>query len=363
MRTSFRSVGSFVTLASSLVLVSAAFVACGGETASLGSQGAEQGLGGKDGGAGTNGGGSNSSGGSGAGGSDIVGCATIDITCDAGSQYKTYNANGCEYCAACPAIPAFVGDCPNGTRDVRDTTTGCITQTVCKDDVPCPDIAPSHPDFCKGGIVVPTTDAKGCPTNGGCLCPSEPACGPNTKPVPRPNGACGNTCEPSSCPEIVEPGPNQCPSGGFVPKYGADGCINGFDCKSCPLAGDPSFCANGTIRFGIKEGQCDYSKVDCIPCKTGIPASLGWCNDGAVNLKKEDGTCRDLAECQCPSYGQCPPDRVSVAIPGSFCGAFVCNDVSCPKVQDPGDIACDGGFTWERDANDCVSTLVCNAPK
>ena len=365
MRSSFApsvAVLSSVLFAS---LASFALVACGGETASLGSQGSEQGEGGKAGAGGNNGvGGTNAGGSANVGGGGAAGgpsgCAILLVLCDDNKQYKTYSDNGCQRCAACPEVPPFLGDCPNGVRDVRDAATGCFVKTLCKDDVPCPDIAPPHPDLCKGGIPHATTDTKGCNLAPTCECPSEPACGPNTKAVPRPNGACGSTCEPSACPEVIEPGPNQCPSGGFVPKYNASGCISGFDCKSCPLLGDPSFCSNGTIRVGIKDGQCDYGNVSCQSCNAAQPPLVNWCNDGVI-AEKQDGKCLSGAECHCPSYAPCPPDSVTLPIPGSFCGAFDCVDVACPTPPQPTE-TCIGDFMWAKDAKGCATQAVCNPP-
>jgi hypothetical protein len=195
MRRSLHSAGSFATLAPALLLVSSAaclsLVACGDEASSPGQQSPAQGSGGQGGSAGAYGtaGTSGTTAGSSGAGGGLGQCPGIDIriTCDEDvDRYLTYDAQGCGSCTLCPAIPAFLGDCPGGTIDVRDAQTGCLTAHVCKDaSVSCPDLAP--------------------------------------------------------------PSPKQCPSGGFVSTYSEDGCVTGFVCQSCPNYSDPSFCADAEV--------------------------------------------------------------------------------------------------------------------
>ena len=194
-----------------------------------------------------------------------------------------------------------------------------------------------------------------------CKCDPQPECPPNTKTIKDPAGGCTITCESPSCIEIVEPSADQCPSGGFTPKYGADGCITGYSCVTCPVAGDPSFCANGTVVVPLKkDGTCDYAKLACVPCAPAEPPFPGFCNDGAKVVKK-DGKCLGATECSCLDQSACPPDRKTLPIPGSACQLFTCNKVDCPTPSQPSG-SCDGNYVWQRDANDCATTALCTPP-
>lgn len=314
MRTSLSFASSSLAV---LVLSAAALVACGGETTSLGSQGNDVGSAGASGssssggagGSGTagTGGSAAGTGGStaGAGGSDPIACDTKEIICKE-DETKALDLNGCQTCVACPAVTEFA------------------------------------PDGCPENKIAKRYGEDGCQIGWKCALPD------------------------ASCPEFPLPAPDTCPSGGFDYTYDAKGCIESFTCVSCHVVGDPSYCSDGTITVAIKDGKCDYNtpnSISCVPCAAAAPPEANWCNDGALIVKDADGKCLDAAECSCPDLAACPPNAKSVAIPGSFCGKFVCNDVSCPNVTPPAGVSCDGNFSWERDDKGCVTTLVCNAPK
>lgn len=365
MRASFRSAGSFVTLFSSLLVGSVGLVACGGETASLGSQGSEQG------GAGASGSGNaGASGNAGKAGAGGAACATIVPTCGGGEYLATDPATGCQVCRACPD-----GECDE-----------------------CPALTPPSPGFCKNGEIVPQKNAQGCDIAPKCVCSAtepDPGCPSGTTKVVDLDGGCTYSCQPASCPElpiappdslcggapplytydangcvagyncpgcieIVQPGPAQCPSGGFVPKYGPDGCLESYTCLSCPVLGDPSFCADGTIAVGVKDGKCDYGKISCVPCNAAEPPVENFCNDGK-KVVKQDGKCLDAALCVCPEIDACSGTATALPVPGSHCGAIHCNPLGCaaPTPQPTPD--CAGPLFWQTDEKGCATQLSCGA--
>jgi hypothetical protein len=165
---------------------------------------------------------------------------------------------------------------------------------------------------------------------------------------------------PSSCPEIVEPSPAQCPSGGFLATYAADGCINGFECITCPVLGDPNFCPNGIVVVALKDGKCATSAdaISCVPCAASEPPVVNWCNDGAKIVKK-DGKCLDSAECICPEFDACAGNATALLVPESACGRFICNLVGCEAPAQP-TTTCAGRFEWTFDtATGCAAEAVC----
>jgi hypothetical protein len=288
---------SFLTV---FALSAAALVACGGETASLGSQGDDVKAGGSGGDAGSGSTAGNAgTGGStaGAGGSEPGNCATIDITCKE-NETKVLDLNGCQSCMTCPAVTEFAPDgCPNGIEP-RYGADGCQVGWKCQD---------------------PTPD----------------------------------------CPDPVLPPEEACPSGGWSPTFQENGCMGSYECIKCPVVGDPSFCADGTIVVAIKDGKCDYQHVACKECGTADPPEpSNWCNDGVRVSKDADGLCLTAPSCSCPDQAPCPPNSGNLPIPGSFCGLFVCNDVACGTPPQPTE-TCTGKFVWERDLKGCATKAVC----
>jgi hypothetical protein len=286
-------------LASLLVPV---LVACGGETTSLGRQGDDgtsAGTGGSGGSSAGTGGSSAGTGGSSAGAAGTSqGCVLIDLTCK-DDEKKVFAANGCQACLACPSVPDPY--LPAGS--------------------------------CDSGKLEPILGDDGCQTGWKCAAP-----------VP-------------TCPDVYAPTPRDCPSGGWSAVMSGQ-CQIGWECVKCPVVGDPSFCADGTIIVAINDGTCDYGNVTCLPCDTAQPPQPNFCNDGGLVLKDANGACLGAAECSCPDQAGCPPDSVSLAVPGSACGLFVCNNVGCGTPPQPTE-TCAGNFVWERDLKDCVTQAVC----
>jgi hypothetical protein len=286
---------------SAAVLLASLLVACGGETASLGSQGNDvnaAGNGGSGGSSAGTGGSSAGAAGTGAAAGGPQNCATIDLTCQP-EETKVLDANGCQACVSCPAIAA------------------------------------PGPGFCETGTLEPVFAGGGCQSAWKCAAPNP------------------------DCPDPVLPPEEACPSGGWSPTFQENGCMGSYECIKCPVVGDPSFCANGTIVVAIKDGKCDYQHVACKECGTADPPEpSNWCNDGVRVSKDADGLCLTAPSCSCPIQSSCPPSDVNLPIPGSFCGLFDCNPVGCGTPPQPTE-TCTGKFVWERDLKGCATKAVC----
>jgi hypothetical protein len=100
--------------------------------------------------------------------------------------------------------------------------------------ISCPPIAPPPPHFCKGGTVTPRYDAQGC--------------------------VVGFDCKQINCPPIAPPPPDYCKGGTIEYTHDAQGCMVGYSCKpqQCPPIAPPppDFCKDGTIEWKVDANGC-----------------------------------------------------------------------------------------------------------
>lgn len=122
----------------------------------------------------------------------------------------------------------------------------CSCPAFCQDKGPvgCPSIAPTPPDFCKGGKVISKYDRNGCVIGFDCL---------------------------RGCPAVgLVPPP--CTNGKLVPKYDANGCLLRYECDN----GSTGSCADLSNTYAAtlaKARQCNPS-LPTLQCTTLVDTQL-----------------------------------------------------------------------------------------